>query len=429
MLNDSSSTRLRFIQNMARATLGLSASFIPAYAKEKNHIPHLAKAHAGSAKHVIYLYMSGGMSHIDTFDMRPENKTIQGPVAPIRTSADGIRISEYLPYTAKQMHHVSIINSMRSTQGVHEKGNYFMHTSYTARGTISHPSLGTWINHFCPAINSTLPQSVVVGGDHTINLNPGFFEAKNAPMPMVTPSSGILAVKGNPNISQSRKKARLEKLQKMNATFMKQNDMKKIKSYDDIYREALKVMSSRDLLAFDINKENPTLRQQYGSTPFGDACMLARRLVEYDTRFIEIDLGGWDSHFENHDEVEENCATLDKGLAALLGDLHSRGLLDETLVVLATEFGRTSKINSRKGRDHQPAAFTTLLAGGGVKGGNIYGKKNNDCDDVIENEVSIPDFNATIGYALGLPQEEIIISPSGRPFTFADKGNPISDLF
>lgn len=151
--------------------------------------------------------------------------------------------------------------------------------------------------------------------------------------------------------------------------------------------------------------------------------------MQHGVRFVEVSLGRWDTHVNNFVEVPERCDILDRGLSALVQDLEANGMLEETLIVLASEFGRTPKINGNEGRDHYPKAFTTLLAGGGVKGGTVYGKTDETGGEVIENKVSIPDLNATIGYALGLPLDQVLYSPSKRPFTVADKGQPVTALF
>ena len=150
--------------------------------------------------------------------------------------------------------------------------------------------------------------------------------------------------------------------------------------------------------------------------------------MERHVRFVEVQLGGWDTHQLNFDRAPERCAILDQALAALLGDLDKRGMLDETLVVLATEFGRTPNINVNQGRDHYPKAFSSMLAGGGIQGGQIWGKTDPEGREVVDQRVEIPDFNATIAYALGLPLDEIVYSPTRRPFTLADKGQPLTQL-
>jgi len=190
------------------------------------------------------------------------------------------------------------------------------------------------------------------------------------------------------------------------------------------------LMDSQDLAAFDISQEPQSIRDAYGSDPFGRGCLLARRLIEHDVRFVEIVNGGWDTHADNFTQMGENCPPVDRALSALLGDLDARGLLEDTLIVLATEFGRTPRINTqRDGRDHYPKAFTCLLAGGGIQGGFKHGKTDAEGHEVIEDMVTVQDFNATIAYALGLPTDYEMYSPSGRPFRVAHKGAPVQSLF
>ncbi|MFP6900714.1 MAG: DUF1501 domain-containing protein, partial [Opitutales bacterium] len=199
-------------------------------------------------------------------------------------------------------------------------------------------------------------------------------------------------------------------------------------AYSDMYADAVRLMKSGDLKAFDLNEEPANLREAYGEENFGQGVLLARRLVERQVRFIEVQLGGWDTHQSNFIRAPERCAILDQALSALLNDLDKRGMLDETLVVLATEFGRTPNINVNEGRDHYPKAFSCMLAGGGIRGGQVWGKTDPEGREVVEQRVEIPDFNATIAYALGLPLDEIVYSPTRRPFTLSDKGQPLTQL-
>jgi len=197
-----------------------------------------------------------------------------------------------------------------------------------------------------------------------------------------------------------------------------------------MYDSAITMMKSRDLNAFNLTEESAETRAAYGlKDAFGQGCLLARRLVQRGVRFVEVSLGGWDSHVANFTIMPELCNVLDRALSTLIADLHARGLLKETLVVLATEFGRTPDINTNLGRDHWPKAFSGLMAGGGVKGGFVHGKTDKEGREVDEGEVTIPDFNATIAYALGLPLDKVVLSPSQRPFTVADKGKPVTELF
>jgi hypothetical protein len=423
--------RRDFVAGAAKCFLGLGTlSFASqlATAQEKDKRPS-GKREGGSAESVIYLYMNGGMSHLDTFDTKPGAKT-QGPVESIKTSANGVLLSEYLPLTAKQMHHVALVNSLSSNQGAHAQGRYFMHTSYNLRGTIAHPDMGAWASYFLGKKNPMLPSNVKIGGNSS-GLGGGFLEAKYAALPIGDPEKG-LEYSSLPNgISESQFLRRLERAKDMNERFLQEYNEKQVRAYAGMYDEAVKLMKSKDLEAFDLSKEKSATRDQYGRDSFGQACLLARRLVEKSVRYIEIDNSGWDTHNDNFTRVAEKCAELDQALAALLADLETRDLLKKTLVVVATEFGRTPTIDSDRenGRNHYPQAFSGLLAGGGINGGQKYGKTDKEGREVVEDMCDVTDFNATIAYGLGLPLEEQVYSPSKRPFTVADKGTPVKKLF
>jgi uncharacterized protein (DUF1501 family) len=178
-----------------------------------------------------------------------------------------------------------------------------------------------------------------------------------------------------------------------------------------------------------LSDEPAELRERYGDNKLGQGMLLARRLVEKGIRYVEVAGGGWDMHNNIDEELEERGTELDVALAALLDDLQQRGLLETTLVVLCSEFGRGPKINSNGGRDHHPRVFSTLLAGGGIKGGYVHGSSDAEGNAVAEAEVTVPDFLATVGWSLGLPLTEEAFSTSGRPFTVSNKGKPVMDLF
>ena len=378
-----------------------------------------------TAKNVIYLYMSGGQSHMDTWDVK-EGVETAGPTKPFKTSADGVRISEYLQRTAQQMHHATIINSLSSTQGAHEQGNYMMHTSYELRGTIRHPSMGAWLNVFQGGGNSTLPNFVFIGNDSR-HPGAGFFPAAQAPLFVSNPENGLKNVK--PSVTEDKFQARMKLADELDKDFRSTFQQRNVKAYSDMYDDAIAMMKSEDLKAFDLTDEPSDVRAAYGKEAFGQGCLLARRLVERGVRFVEVSLGGWDTHNANFVAVPERCETLDKGLSALLNDLHLRGMLQDTLVVVTTEFGRTPDINQNVGRDHYPKAFSAVMFGGGVKGGFVYGKTDKEGREVIEDKIKIQDMNASIAFALGLPLDQVIYSPSKRPFTIADKGQPLTSVF
>lgn len=384
-----------------------------------------------TARNVIYLYMTGGMSHLDTFDPRPETKEVNGDTESISSNVDGIRVSSSLPLMARQMDKVALIHSLNSTQGAHEQGQYYMHTSYTLRSSIRHPAMGAWLQKFQDRGNPSLPGSVMIGNDSR-HPGAGFFEAKFSPLMVNDPDDGVANSKLNKWFADddSRFSSRLAVSRQLDAGFAERYNVKNVRAYADMYDDAVRMMKSEELKAFDLSAEDEKLRQSYGrDSSFGQGCLLARRLVEHGVRHVEVSFGSWDTHNANFIRVPELCDELDAALSTLLQDLESRGLLQETLVVLATEFGRTPEINQNDGRDHHPKAFTCLMAGGGIRGGQTFGKKDERGFEVVENKIGIPDFNATVAYALGIPLDQVLYSPSKRPFTVADKGKPITQLF
>lgn len=416
------STRRQFMRRTASSLLGVgllprifSADLLAA-----------APVAGGTAKNVIYLYMDGGMSHLDTWD--PKQGEVAGPTKTIKTSADGIQIAEYLPLTAKLMHHGAIVRSITSTQGAHEQGNYFMHTSYELRGSIAHPSMGAWLSSFRGPGNPGLPASVYVG-NASRHPGAGFFPPIHTPLFVNNPENGLTNIKLPAGITPELHKTRMSLAAELDATFMKSYPQRELTAYSDAYDGAAKMMASQDIVAFDLTQEKKELRERYGNDAFGQGCLLARRLVQRGVRFVEVSLHGWDTHSNNFTATPDLCRKLDQGLAALLQDLESHGLLKETLVVVTSEFGRTPKINANLGRDHYPNAFSSALFGGGVKGGTVFGATDATGEAVTEGEITVKDFNATIGHALGLPLEQVVHSPSMRPFTIANKGKPVTSLF
>ena len=421
-------TRRQFVSNAARAYLGvhlfpmLGGTLASAAPKEV--------VKGGKAKNVIYLYMSGGMSHIDTFDPKPKKKDVMGKTEAIPTKATDVMVGHYLKKTAEVMDKVCVINSMNSNQGAHEQGSYIMHTSYALRGTIKHPSLGSWVVKLGGRIHPELPGFVAVNSapEHT---GGGFFGAKYAAAPIGSPDEGLQDSHRASDVTPEDFERRLTLADKMNRQFHGKYANADVKAYEELYREAIALMNSKDLKAFDLAQESQATRDLYGSGRFAQGCLLARRLVENGVKFVEVELGGWDTHYDNFAGVAGRCAEFDQAYAALINDLDKRGKLEETLVVVATEFGRSPEIKTehQNGRDHHPSAFSCLLAGGGVKGGLKHGTSDSSGEKVKDDIVTVQDFNATIAYALGLPYDTVILSPSKRPFKIADKGVPVTTLF
>lgn len=380
-----------------------------------------------TARNVIFLYMTGGQSHLDTWDPKPDNKEVMGPAKAIKTSADGVLLGEYLPRMAKQMHHACVINSMATNTASHEPANYFMHTSFGPRSTIKHPGLGAWLSMFQGSGNPALPAYVYVGNDSR-HPGAGFFEKKHGPLMMSNPEAGLQNVRPQKGVTEDRFAFRREMTAALDAGFRERYPLRNVNAYTDMYDDAVKLMKSEDLRAFDLTQEPEELRKAYGKEAFGQGCLLARRLVEHGVRFIEVSLGSWDTHTANFINTPRLCDTLDMALATLVTDLQSRGLLESTMIVVSSEFGRTPKINQNQGRDHYPI-FSAVIVGGGIKGGIKYGATDHAGAAVAADKVGPPDLNATIGYALGLPLDQVIYSPTRRPFTVADKGQPLTHLF
>ena len=416
-------TRRNFITTVAKSCLGVSAIL-----SAQDILGIQKTTQIPTAKNVIFLYMSGGMTHIDTFDPKPENSEVMGETTAIDTSADGIQLGNWLPETAKQMHRASLIRTLQSNQGAHAQANYLLHTSYQRRGTIVHPTMGAWISKEKYKLNSSLPSNVRINGGSDV-LGAGYLEKKHGPLPLGNPTAGIQNVKAAEYVEKSMYNKRNDIAGKFNKDFLNDYPQKQIRAYTDLYDDAIRLMKSTDLEAFDLTKEDETTRAMYGDNNFGQGCLLARRLVETGVRYVEVQLGGWDMHNDVFGNMETRGATLDFGLSSLLKDLDRRGLLSETMVVVATEFGRSPEVKAgRIGRDHHPSAFSALVAGGGVKEGYVHGKSDKRGHYVDESPVKMEDLNATIAYAMGMDINKTIYSPSGRPFKIANAGDVITDI-
>ncbi len=415
-------SRREFAKQIAKSYLGVSSLIYGSdLIARTTRVP--------TARHVIFLNMRGGMTHIDTFDPKPDNKDVMGETTAINTSADGIQLGHWLPKTAEQMHLASLVRSINSNQGAHEQANYLLHTSYQKRGTIIHPSMGSWISKLCGKLNKTLPDNVKINGGSGI-IGAGYFESKYGPLPLGNPNAGIQNVKKSGYVENTMYNKRLEASKSLNNSFSLEFPQKQVRAYSDLYDNAIGLMKSKDLEAFDLSKEPDSLRDKYGRDNFGQGCLLARRLIENKVRFVEVSYGGWDMHNDVFGNMETRGAVLDSGLSSLLEDLNMRGMLADTMVVVASEFGRTPEVKAgRVGRDHHPSAFSVLFAGGGVKEGFVYGKSDERAHYVEENGVDVPSVNATIAYAMGLSIEKITYSPSGRPFKVSNGEPPILDLF
>ncbi len=381
----------------------------------------------GKAKRVICLFMRGAMSQFETFAPKPGTKS-QGETKTIKTNVAGVRFAQHVPMMAKHMDKLAVIRSMNTETGVHEEAEYTSYTGYRKLASTSHPSLGPWIHRLSGRDNPVLPATVAINGGSNYP-GAGYLGSQYTPVPVGNPNKGLQNIKPPEYLSEPQFNHRMDLVNQFDKKFRKKTKNSTVAGYTELYDEAINLMRSEDLKAFDINLENKKLRETYGNNSFGQGCLLARRLAQGGVKFIQVGMGGWDDHRSLFKSLPKRARSMDQGMAALLSDLKRLGMLDETLVVLTTEFGRRPAINSAAGRDHNPGAYCSVLAGGGITGGVVYGETDETGRTVEDDPVTIGDFNATIAYAMGVDHEKEITSPDDRPFTLGNGGDPVTDLF
>jgi uncharacterized protein (DUF1501 family) len=380
----------------------------------------------------ILLWMSGGPSQMDTFDLKPGHAN-GGPFQEIQTAAAGIRISEHLPQVARQMNRLAVIRSMSTKEGDHARASYHLRTGYVRQGPIHYPALGAVVSKELENASAELPGFVSVGQPRgaTTGAAAGFLGPQYAPLAVEGDGAALGVQDFAPprGLSPARVDARFAMLADLERDFVADRPDAGPRAHQTAVARAVRLTTPAAARAFDLQDEPAKLRERYGRTRFGQACLLARRLVERGTPFVEVTFDGWDTHFNNFPAVRRLCSTLDIAWATLMEDLAERGLLDTTLVVWMGEFGRTPQINGQVGRDHFPAAWSTVLGGGGIAGGQVVGKTSPDGLKVIERPVPVPDFMATICCALGLDPTKQNLSNVGRPIRLADAGaKPIREI-
>jgi len=391
----------------------------------------LAKhAAANPAKHkaCILLWMEGGASHKDTFDMKPGTKD-GGEFKPIPTSVPGIQISEHFPKFAKLMDHAAILRGMSTGEGAHGRARYFMHTGYReGQGGLTYPSIGSIVSAELGRPEFPLPNFVTIGNR---SYGAGFLGPRHQPLIVQDAARGVENLKAL--VENKQFDNRIGLLQEMESAFFKDYQAGTSFDHKTTYDRAVTLMKSAESKAFDLSQEPSESRKPYGDHKFGEGCLLARRLVETGVPFVEVTLGGWDTHQDNFNRVKNLSSIVDPAMSALVNDLKQRGLLDSTLVVWMGDFGRTPKMNQRGpnvGRDHYPKAWSTVMVGGGIKGGQVVGKTDAEGATVIERPISGIDFLSTVCKVLGVDYTKQNNSPIGRPIRVVDKGaKPITELF
>ena len=420
---DSTLARRSFLQKCAASAFGVSLLPLMPQLTSASTVSEPGKIGFGKAKHVIFIFLGGGFPHIDTFD--PKTGDSKGPGSPISSSA-GSQFTDFVEKTAKVADKMTVIRSMHGDIGTHSEASYFMRTAYRPIATLRHPMIGAYAHKVLGPSHDVLPSSVVVGGGS--QFGNGFLPSTMSPLPIMDPEAGLQHIEPHGKLAELQ--AKLAKLDKLNQPFRERYADASVEAYKSFYDDAIRLMGGRDGQAFNLTQESPTMREAYGHSKIGQGCLLARRLVESGVRFVEVRSGGWDMHKTLVPSMEEVCPPFDQAYSQLLTDLHRRGLLEDTLVVLTSEFGRTPAIKNG-GRNHHPAAFSVALAGGGVKAGYTHGKTDSVGGTVEEDDVTYGDLHATIGWAMGIDHEsDIVFSPSGRPIPIGNHGaKVVSEVF
>ncbi len=389
------------------------------------------------AKSLILLWLEGAPSQLETFDPHPGSEIAYGSKART-TSVPGVLIGEGFEQLAEQMHHIALLRAITSEEGDHARATYYIKTGFRPQPTIVHPAIGAVICHQFQAADSNsvdIPRHVsILPGEH-----PGRggylgdnFDAFKIGDPVARVPDLL------PTVPTTRQQQRLQDLAFVNGEFLRKRQ-RPSQAANPVgtatLDAALRMMTSAQIDAFDVSKVPASDRLKYGDTPFGRGCLAAFRLIQAGVRCVEITLGGWDTHVDNHNLQAQRIQILDPAFSSLIADLRAHDLLDSTIVLCGGEFGRTPWLNPLGGRDHWPYGFSLALAGGGIVGGRVIGetnpapkKDNKDRLADLKNPHPLPDIHATIFHLLGIDFTEELITPIGRPMPIAE-GKPIRALF
>lgn len=370
----------------------------------------------------IVLWMQGGPSQFETFDPKPGHAN-GGETKAIDSRLPGVKFSEHLPRLATVADRLAIVRSMTTREGEHQRATYLMHTAYLPMASVKYPAMGSVAAHEMPRPDCELPAFVRIGAGPLGSTGGGFLGTQYDPF--VVGAAGRLPENTRPMSEMGRFDRRLNlltRLQTAGSGDARPNEHQKL------YDSAARMIKSSQMAAFDLEREPEPARAAYGSGPFASACLLARRLVESGVTFVEAVLGNWDTHQDNFTRSRGLCEQLDQPFAALITDLVDRGMLDKTLVVWMGEFGRTPRINPRAGRDHFPRAFSAVLAGGGVRGGQVLGATDDGGDAVKDRPVTEKDLFQTVYQTLGINARKEFMSPIGRPIKPVDGGQVVGEL-
>lgn len=371
---------------------------------------------------MILLWMAGGPSQLETFDPKPGTEN-GGPTEAIQTAVPGIQIAQGWDATAKVMGDLALIRSLTNKEGNHQRATYQLHTGYVPSGSVKHPSLAANIARELAPADLELPAVVSVG----LTSGAGFLGVDYEPFVVRDP--GRMPDNVTSGVSPQRLRRQLELQSQLEAEFAKRVGAQPVANQRGIYEKAARMILGPSTKAFDIGGEPETVKRQYGETPFGRGCLLARRLVEAGVPCVEVRSNGWDTHQDNFNATSRLAGQVDPALAALIADLKQRGLLETTVVLWIGEFGRTPRINPRGGRDHYPRVFSAAIAGGGIRGGQVVGASTANGTSIAERPVTVNDLFTSVCKALQVDPTRERISPQGRPIKIVDGGEVVTELF
>ena len=406
-----------------RAMMGATSASILGFSI-RDLLAYSGKDHEAKAEHVILFWNGGGMSHIDTWDPKPGRPT-QGEFSPINTSAPGVQISEIFPKLSKQMHNAALIRSIAGTQGAHGRASYNLQTSYLPGPNLRHPGVGSVVVHELDN-NSDLPPYITISGQAP---RASYLGQKCEAYYVAAPGEKDPYLAFPSGISQVRGDRRLEQLAKFNQRFLDKKNDTRLTSTQTSIEDAVRLMRSPALEAFELDKVDSTTLERYGDTNFGRGALMAKRLVEKGVRFVQVNRGGFDTHSNNFPAMSNHGEVMDPALASLVEDLSESGMLEKTMVIMLSEFGRTPRINDNAGRDHWASVFSCFMAGGAIKGGQVIGSSDEDGAMPKDRPVEVADIHATMCHAMGIDHEKEVMTPLLRPMKLVDNGSPVMELF
>jgi hypothetical protein len=394
--------------------------------------PDAVAAGARRPKACILLWMDGGPGHLDTFDPKPEARgDVRGELKAIGTSVPGIQVGERFPKLAKLMDHAAILRGMCTDEADHARARVYMHTGQKPGvGGVNYPTVGSLVSSELPRGDSPLPNFVVMGSPlfEFIPSGSGYLGPRHQPMVLTDPAKGLENLK--PVIEPNDFADRMGVLEQLEQGFGRSHKVGPALAHRTTLERAVQLVRSDQGKAFDIALEPAAVREGYGDSELGRGCLLARRLVEAGVAFVEVYSSNWDYHEKNvFDAAKGMMSQLDQGVSALIGDLKSRGLLQDTLIFLMGEFGRSPMMNRTGGRDHFSKAWSTVLIGGGIKGGQVVGKTDHEGARVVERPISVLDFMATVCRALSIDYAKKHVV-NDRPVRLVEAGaKVVEELF